>query len=398
MDLHRSNKLGLKLLIINAFVFIPCSFYAPFLSAYYTKAGLNAMEIGILMTIGPLVAIFIQPIWAILSDRSGHRNAVLSLLVFGSGVAMFSYYIGHSFLSFFIAASVLAVFSTAIFPLSDAVILNIANKNQLDFSKIRLGGTVGFAIMVIIAGGIVKYNPELEFILGFAGYMVLLFLMRWLPKEDLVHKTSLSNKAKVSKQRRPGFMNIFESNQIYFMLIFAFIAQVGLTFNGSFLGVYMTKLGYSEGMIGIMNCIAAISEIPVLLLINRLIRKINTVKLIILASFLLGLRILIVTKASVGYFILAQSLNGLTYMIVYFCCAIFISKNVKPANQSKGQSILTIVQAGIGSIVGNIIGGYFADTYGLKLAYQYMAAIIIGASAIVAIIQIFSNNTEDPKN
>ncbi len=397
MNNKRYHNLGLTLLLVNAFAYIPGSFYAPFLGAYYTKAGLNSIQIGILMTIAPLVAIFIQPLWAILSDKTGKRNEVLSLLVLGSGLAMFSYYIGKSFTSFFIAAFLLASFSTAIIPLCDAIIISIAGKNKFDFSKIRMGGTVGYAIMVTIAGYIVKWNPAIEFVLGFFGYMVLLFFVRRLPREKQVHKADLIKPAEQPIQKKPGLFKIFESRQIYFMLIFAFISQIGITFNGSFLGVYMTRLGYSESMIGIINCVAAASEIPVLLLINRLIRRVNPSRLIILACLLMGFRILLVTKGSLGYFILAQAMNGLTYMIIYFCCAMYISKNVKPANQSKGQSILTIVQAGIGSIVGNITGGFLADTFGLRMAYQYMAALLIGATALIGIIQISCSRNKREK-
>jgi MFS transporter, PPP family, 3-phenylpropionic acid transporter len=394
MNLNRSKQLGFMLLILNAFVYIPCSFYAPFLSSYFAKSGMNSMQIGVLMTIGPLVAIMIQPLWAIISDRSGRRNDVLSLLVAGSVVSLFSFYIGHSFLTFFLATFLLAVFSTAIFPLSDAIIINIANKNRYDFSKIRLGGTIGFSITVIIAGVIVKYNPSIQFVLGSIGYMFLLLLIRSLPKSDNVCTTPPLKSAEQIAKKKPGILSIFESGQIYFILIFAFISQIGLTFYVSFLGVYMTQLDYSEGMIGFINCVSAVSEIPVLLLINKVIRKINPTKILLLSSILMGLRILIVMQGSLACFVFAQALNGLTYMTIYFCCAVFISKNVKPINQSKGQSILTIVQAGIGSIVGNITGGYLANTFGLKMAYQYMAALIIGASALFAILQIFCDKSE----
>jgi predicted MFS family arabinose efflux permease len=269
-----------------------------------------------------------------------------------------------------------------------------------------MGGSVGYAIMVIIAGYIVKQNPAMEFVLGFLGYMALLYFVQRLPKDKPANKpsrhtthalpASQENKStrSVGGIKKPGLFHIFESGQIYFMLFFALISQIGLTFNYSFLGVYMTKLDYSEGMIGLMNCVAAISEIPILLLINRLIRRVEPIKLIAFASLLMGLRILMITKEGIGFFIFAQSMNGLTYMIIYFCCAIFISRNVRPVNQSKGQSALTIVQAGIGSIVGNLVGGYLTNTFGIQMAYRYIAALILGVSAIIAIIQIFCCHKE----
>ena len=111
-------------------------------------------------------------------------------------------------------------------------------------------------------------------------------------------------------------------------------------------------------------------------------------KVIIISCLLLGLRIFTVTGGSLGFIMAAQSLQGLTYMTVYFSCATFISKNVKPENQSKGQSALTIVQTGIGSIVGNIAGGYLVDHFGLKNAYQYMAVFVIAVSSFIILLQL----------
>jgi MFS transporter, PPP family, 3-phenylpropionic acid transporter len=398
MKINSINKLGITLLFLNAFVYISNCFYTPFLSSYYSKAGLRAVEIGILLTIGPVVAILIQPIWAVISDKTGRRKDVLSLVVIGSGLSMFSYYIGKSFFTFFLATLLLSVFSTSILPLSDAITLRNAHKYQLDFAKIRLGGTLGFAIVVILAGAIVRVNPELQFIMGFFGYMMLLLLTRKLPedeieeigKKDRIGHFKIKQKTvhKPFRLSSPGLFHIFESKQIYFMLAFAFINQVGLSFNGSFVGVYLIKLGLTEGEVGIMNSICAISEIPVLFLINRILNKISTMKLTILSCLILGLRIFIVTGGNVQSIVAAQALNGLTYMIMYFSCAVFISKNVKQENQSKGQSILAIIQTGIGSIVGNIVGGYFVDCFGLNSAYRYMAFLILAVSGVILLIQV----------
>jgi len=399
MKLSNRSKLGATLLLINASIYIAFSLYTPFLSAYYSKAGLNAVKIGILLTIGPLVAIFIQPLWAILSDRTGHRKLILCLVILGSGFSMLTYYVGHSFLSFFAAALLLSIFSTSIIPLNDAITLRLARKNGLDFSIIRMGGTVGFAIVVIIAGIIVKKNPEIQFVLGFLGYMILLFFVVRLPKDS---KNSKETRKQITteavKINKVGFFNIFESKQVYFMLAFAFITQVGLSFHGSFVGVYALKLGLSEDKIAVINCCAALSEIPVLFFINKLMRRISTMKLIAMASVLLGMRMFIVTAGGIGFIIIAQFLHGLTFMVVYYSIAVYISKKVKSHNQSKGQSILTIIQTGIGSIIGNIVGGYLVDKYGLSLAYQYMGALIIILSLMIITSQLLYRSVKKEKD
>jgi oligosaccharide:H+ symporter len=394
------NKIAINLFLINAFVYISFSLYTPFLSSYFTKAGIKAVEIGILLTIGPVIAIMVQPLWAVLSDKSGRKKDILSLVVLGSAFSMFSFYIGRSFLTFFIATLLLSIFNTSIVPLSDAIILRSAHKHRLDFSKIRLGGTVGYAIVVIIAGAIVKQNPPLQFTLGFVGYTLLFVFVRRLPKDVKEDNLKVTDTIfpKSKKKDWLSFLKIFESKQVIFVLAFAFISQVGLSFNYSFLGVYMVHIGLGEGTIGLINSVAAFSEIPILFLINKLLKKISTMKLIIISSLLVGLRIFTVTGGNVSFMVLSQMFHGVTYMTIYYSCAVFISRNVKPENQSQGQSTLAIIQTGIGSIVGNIVGGFLVDALGLKAAYIHMSVIVITISIVITFIQIIYINRDGKRN
>ncbi len=384
----RNKRIGLQLFLINAFVFIPAAQYTPFLSAYFTKAGISALEIGILLTIGPIVSIFIQPLWAYISDRTGKRKLVLCIAVLGSALSLLSYYIGETFLTFFLAALLLAVFVTSIIPLNDANTLHIAYKNGLDFSKIRMGGTIGYSITVIFAGVIVKSNPSLGFLMGSIGYFVLFLLITRLPKEDITDYPPAKVKQEAAGlKRRQSLLQIFESKEIYFILAFAFINQMGLSFNYNFLGVYMLKLGMAEGTMGLINCISALSELPVLFLINYLLKKLSLMKISLIACLLLGLRILMVTGGTLPYLILSSVFHGMTYMTVYFSSAVYISKNVKKENLSKGQSLLTIMQAGLASITGNIVGGFLVDKLGLKSSYIIMASSVMIVAGLIALLQ-----------
>ncbi len=386
MKLSKLNKTGLHLFLINVFIYLTISLYTPYLTSYYMRSGMNAIEIGVLVTIGPLAAIFIQPFWAFLSDKTGKRKEILSVVILGCALSILSYYIGTSFFTFFLATILLSLFSTSIIPLSDALVLRKARRYQFDFSKIRLGGTIGYTIMVIFSGMIVKRNPSWQFAMGFVGYLILFLVVVLLPKEDPEVKTAEVNVyiEKPSFKERFNLLNIFDSKQIFFLLAFACISQIGLSFQYSFLSVYMIKLGYTEGTIGVINCFAAFSEIPVLFLINHLLKKCSSMKITLISCFLVGLRILTVTGESLPFLIVSQLLHGMTFMSIYYSISIFISNHVKPAKQSQGQSILAIIQTGVGSIIGNIVGGYLVDGLGLRSAYRFFALFVFVATAMVA--------------
>lgn len=113
----------LYLFSINAIIYIASGFYTPFLSAYYAQKGIDAEKIGILLMIGPCVVLLTQRFWAKISDRTGKRKEVLLVTIVGSGFSMLLYYLGNSFLCMFFATVVVTSFTTAVIPLSDAILI-----------------------------------------------------------------------------------------------------------------------------------------------------------------------------------------------------------------------------------------------------------------------------------
>lgn len=134
----------LYLFSINAIIYIASGFYTPFLSAYYAQKGIDAEKIGILLMIGPCVVLLTQRFWAKISDRTGKRKEVLLVTIVGSGFSMLLYYLGNSFLCMFFATVVVTSFTTAVIPLSDAILIARSLKEGYSYSIIRLGGTLGY--------------------------------------------------------------------------------------------------------------------------------------------------------------------------------------------------------------------------------------------------------------
>ena len=93
----RRKAMTYRLLAVNTFVWTTTALYMPFIGAYYTQQGITPLQIGILTSIGPVVSILIQPMWAYISDRSGRHRLVLIIVSIGSGAAILSYLVRVSF-------------------------------------------------------------------------------------------------------------------------------------------------------------------------------------------------------------------------------------------------------------------------------------------------------------
>lgn len=312
----------LYLFSINAIIYIASGFYTPFLSAYYAQKGIDAEKIGILLMIGPCVVLLTQRFWAKISDRTGKRKEVLLVTIVGSGFSMLLYYLGNSFLCMFFATVVVTSFTTAVIPLSDAILIARSLKEGYSYSIIRLGGTLGYAVMTICAGMYLKTRPQMQFVFAFFAYMILFCFCIGL-KEERNGQIVINEVVQENEQNR-----IFKNRDVYIVLGLAFVSQMGLSFYTGFIGPYILEKGYTQSTIGVINSISALSEVPVLFYINRMLRKHGTIKILFLSCFLMGIRILLPIRSGIIGIVLAQLLQGVTYMTMYYSCAVSIPVGV----------------------------------------------------------------------
>ncbi len=367
----RRKAMTYRLLVVNTFVWTTTALYMPFIGAYYAQQGITPLQIGILTSIGPVVSILIQPLWAYISDRTGRHRRVLIIVSIGSGTAILSYLAHVSFGAFVVATLLLTAFNTAILPLSDALVTNLAAKLEANFAHIRMGGTIGFAVTALILGNFLKSRPSLIFVLGSAGYFLLVAFLLLLPGD----REGTGDRQ--TREKGPESRRVFKNKQIYLVLFLAFIMQLGMSFTGTFYSVYVISLGYGQSVVGLSSFISAMSEVPVLMCANRLIRRFGAVNLLIFSVLMMALRLLLAGSGVLPLMLMSQLLQGVTYMTSYYSCVMFISKNVVEGKISQGQSRLAIVQAGIGAVAGNILGGLMTDRFGVHHSFMVMSACVV---------------------
>ena len=170
-------------------------------------------------------------------------------------------------LCMFFATVVVTSFTTAVIPLSDAILIARSLKEGYSYSIIRLGGTLGYAVMTICAGMYLKTRPQMQFVFAFFAYMILFCFCIGL-KEERNGQIVINEVVQENEQNR-----IFKNRDVYIVLGLAFVSQMGLSFYTGFIGPYILEKGYTQSTIGVINSISALSEVPVLFYINRMLRK-----------------------------------------------------------------------------------------------------------------------------
>ena len=385
----------LRLFLINVSFWVACGSCAPFISAYYKRIGLSFTQIGVLLAIGPIFAIFIQPLWAMLSDRTGKRKLLLILLALCTAGAYLLYYLGASFAVCLLAVLVVSLFSLALLPLCDALVIDRANAYGFPFARIRIGGTLGYAAMVFGAGMFLEKFDGAQFAVASVTYLLFAGAVMLLPQGSARKEAAPARReaAPARKKAVPARESIFDTSEILFVLALALIESLGLGFCGSFMGSYAVELGFGSSLIGVLSCISALSEVPILLFAGKLVDRFGEIPLLIFSGVMMSLRLFLTGMGLVPAMISAQLLQSVTYMTTYICCTQYISKHVRAGKMSQGQSALAIVQSGLAAVASNLFGGMLVDAMGTRQAFFAVAAGVLVVALLVGGVYFLRKGT-----
>ena len=177
---------------------------------------------------------------------------------------------------------------------------------------------------------------------------------------------------------------------VLFLLIANFVISVGICAY-TYLPLYASELGYDNNACGLLNAFSALSEIPTLLLIDRVMKKIRGTTIIVASAFFCALR-LFLTYVS-GFFgagafamlTVAQLLQSVSYMTNYYCSANLIHERFPQELKSTAQTLLAMITAGFSRIFGSLVGGYLSESsvLGLQNTFLFFALFLLAGSFVV---------------
>src|SRR4051794_23488314 len=136
--------------------------YAPFLNVYFVRLGLSGRQLGLLATLYPLMTMVVAPMLSAVADRRGWRVPLLALGVAGMVVALVLLRLPKTFVLLLPLMAFLALVRSPISPVADSLIARMAVRHRLDYGRLRVWGSISFAIIALACGAIwewVGYAP-----------------------------------------------------------------------------------------------------------------------------------------------------------------------------------------------------------------------------------------------
>lgn len=135
----------LKLRLLYLLSGLAGGLFNPYLTPLFVHQGIGANVVGVLMSIGTLLSITVQPVWGLMVDR--YRQTKLVLLLSISVPAVLSCLYGFKYTAVIIMAYILSiVFQATQSPVADSYAVTAARKGRTSYGTIRSLGSLGTAI------------------------------------------------------------------------------------------------------------------------------------------------------------------------------------------------------------------------------------------------------------
>ena len=366
----------------SKFIGIEFFFWAAFASDTYLVVFLqgitnnNNSMVGRILAISFMIGFFAPILSGVISDliRSVKKVFICGLLI--AGVLFFSLTIFESIIIIAIIIILIKLFQTPLIPLLDTwLIEEISSEPELDYGRIRLGGSIGYGLMVFLYGIVIYYtNIDIIFITySFLAVITILF--------SLMVKTGYvpSNSFNIKDLNIASLMKNFD---YVFFLVLSTIILIPNMSSFIFIPNLMKSLGGSTTQLGIVYSLKAISEIPIFFSSKYLLEKFNYIHIILFSFILFALQqffLLISTEAI--HVILVQMVTGMSYSLFLVGMVHYIYNIASHKLKATAQT-LAVSFTGLSRVVGSYGGGWFIDNFGLSQMYN--AGVII--SVVICIL------------
>ncbi|MCF0261076.1 MAG: MFS transporter, partial [Erysipelotrichaceae bacterium] len=145
--------------------------------------------------------------------------------------------------------------------------------------------------------------------------------------------------------------------------------------------------GGSDSLYGIAVFCMAASEMPVMAASDKLIKRFGSMKLIAAAGIFYVLRnTLIAASPNLGILLLGMAFQGVSFGLMTAVITVYVSQNLKKSDQVMGQTMICLMTTGVGSTIGNVLGGWMIDNMGMEALFSGCILItLLGAAIMISV-------------
>lgn len=374
------NKFNLSFMSTQWFIWAGLAIYYPFFVPYLKSSGYNEINIGIISSVLSVVGIIGPILWGAVSDRLKNTKAILAINLLAGCICM--QFIPVAVSNYGILLAVLIIVNFTVFPqtcVMDGWIMRLKGRGApINYGLIRGTGSLAYAVTSMAAGLILtRFGLATMFplMLGFQCFAVLFILL--VKKNPETGAGSAAMDLPVEPEAP-----IHKNGPFIVFVLLATLLYIGNTATMNFYWILLESAGGTPANLGLAMGIMALSEFPVMFLSNKLLSKYKDTSLLLVAMGFYALRIfLFYAMHSVSGIVWAQLTNSLSFGIFLPTSVHYISRITPGRTKATALSLASSMYMGASGILGNLLGGFVIDYYGIRTLYG-------GAAALAAVVTV----------
>jgi MFS family permease len=382
-------------------VYLATGLWSPLLAVYTRSLGANAAQIGLVLATFQATSLASQFWWGRLSDRLGRRKPLLLLGTGGLGVAYLGIASVDQYRWLFAARALegvaLAAYSIGSLALIGDLLEDQASRGRL-MGTYRMFGSLAFSIAALSGGWLADQFSLRVPLYAAAGCYVLACVLGSRIKE----RRATTDHRPPTSDHRPAIANAGSRSSVlssiasalpadalarralwsFLGLIFIWMFSFGAVI--SLWPVYMNTIGYSQTAIGGLWALAALGEVPCLLLAGHLSDSWGRKWVMLMGMGLMsGVFLAYTLSSAFAWLVGAQMVRSLAYACFEAPSLLYATE--LGLRQQRGRLAGMYYSAsGVGAIVGSAAGGATAQQIGMPLMFQGVVAIMLATVAIMA--------------
>ena len=348
------------------FYFAFVGMFSPYWSLYLKSIEFNAVQIGVLMSVQPVMRMLSPAMWGWLADRLGNRLIVVQIAAFGSALCYLGVFFTTDYYGLLLVLALMSFFWSASMPLVEATTLTYLGKNASRYGRLRSWGSVGFILAVLGLGYALDYIA-IRWIL-WAGLFIqlgILYFSRQIPPTEVIaHHTDSHPILRIVKQ--PQVLALFGA---------CFLMAVAHGPYYTFFSIYLVEHGYAKSAVGALWTLGVVCEIGVFFAMPKLMRKFALTQMLMMSMALAVVRFLLIAWQvdTLWLLLLAQTLHAATFGAFHASAVALVHHFFRGRHQSRGQALFGSVTYGAGGMVGGLLSGPLWLHWGASVMYTFSA-------------------------
>jgi len=352
--------------------------FSPYASLFFEERGLSAAQIGVLMSLLQVMRIFGPNVWGWVADHRSQRVAVLRVTSLAAVISFCGMFFGQTFAYFFAVMVIVNLFTSAQGPISEALMLSAMRGDLTHYGRLRLWGSVGFIFSVMAAGQLLDwYSVELMPWLALIMLaMVSVVTLRMREEAPIVHRSD-----------SPSVMSVLRKREVWSFFTSTFLMVAAHASLYVYYSLYLSQIGYSKTVIGLMWSLGVIAEIIFFFYQEPLFKRFGVKNLMFISLAIGVIRFLMIAfgAQSLVLLLIAQVLHAATFGVHHSSSVATLQRWFSGPLQARGQALFISISYGLGGTLGGLLLSACWDTFGAQLVYV-IAALMSGCGLVAAVL------------